>query len=154
MTNPPYTARIHRRIDVLLIGLTIVILLLILLSSAHAGSWAAWAGDRTSDRFVEEDSWWAERAAAFFPRYHFTLQATGLRSVSRDSGGGIGAPDVILATFTWDGGGGDDNWGTANNWNPNGAPSSPEPERTIFISLAATADAEYAGELQHQLANF
>ncbi len=88
MTHPPYTARVHRRIDVLLIGLAILILFLILLSSAHAGSWAAWAGDRTPDRYVVEDSSWAERAASFFPRYHFTLQATTLRSVSRDSGGG------------------------------------------------------------------
>ncbi len=139
MTNPPYTARIHRRIDVLLIGVTIVILLLILLSSARAGSWAAWAGDRTSDRYVEEDSWWAERAAAFFPRYHFTLQATGLVSrdidrPSRASGAGtpgslsrpplVTPPDVILATRTWDGGGANDNWDTVNNWDNNALPAA------------------------------
>jgi len=30
---------------------------------------------------------------------------------------------VDAATYTWDGGGSDSNWTTANNWNPNGAPS-------------------------------
>lgn len=28
------------------------------------------------------------------------------------------------APFTWDGGGNDDNWQTAGNWNPDGAPAS------------------------------
>lgn len=30
---------------------------------------------------------------------------------------------VQAATYTWDGGGGDGNWTTANNWSPNGAPA-------------------------------
>src|SRR5664279_5925948 len=89
-----------------------------------AASSGALAGDATSDRYVEEDSWWAERAAAFFPRYHFTLQVTSFPSVSRDSGGaGTGDsftmdrpvmdlpvnPDAILADQTWSGGAGGSN---------------------------------------------
>lgn len=31
----------------------------------------------------------------------------------------IGAMDAGAATYTWDGEGGDNNWGTLNNWNPN-----------------------------------
>ncbi|MBC8126265.1 MAG: hypothetical protein H8M99_03845 [Gloeobacteraceae cyanobacterium ES-bin-144] len=30
---------------------------------------------------------------------------------------------MVHAGNTWDGGGGDDNWGTGNNWNPDGSPS-------------------------------
>ncbi|CAM2831177.1 PEP-CTERM sorting domain-containing protein [Rariglobus hedericola] len=34
----------------------------------------------------------------------------------------LAAACAQAATFTWDGGGGDSNWETANNWNPNVAP--------------------------------
>ncbi|MEY4386447.1 MAG: hypothetical protein RLY20_1730, partial [Verrucomicrobiota bacterium] len=30
---------------------------------------------------------------------------------------------ALLAGNTWDGGGGDNNWGTGANWNPDGAPA-------------------------------
>jgi fibronectin-binding autotransporter adhesin len=33
------------------------------------------------------------------------------------------SPTAILADFTWDGGGGDDNWGTGQNWTGDSAPS-------------------------------
>ena len=33
------------------------------------------------------------------------------------------ASPSVQAGNTWDGGGADDNWGTANNWNPDGAPT-------------------------------
>jgi uncharacterized repeat protein (TIGR01451 family) len=43
---------------------------------------------------------------------------------------------------TWDGGAGTDNWGDANNWNPNGVPTSSD-----FVSLtgANTIDVDVAG---------
>ncbi len=34
----------------------------------------------------------------------------------------INAPDALAATKTWTGGGSDDNWSTAANWSPSGAP--------------------------------
>ncbi len=34
------------------------------------------------------------------------------------------APYAYATTFTWDGGGSDDNWNTAANWNPTGIPGS------------------------------
>ncbi|HAT73285.1 MAG TPA: hypothetical protein DCS63_10770, partial [Elusimicrobia bacterium] len=34
------------------------------------------------------------------------------------------APDARAAAITWDGAGGDTNWYTANNWNPDGVPGS------------------------------
>ena len=33
------------------------------------------------------------------------------------------AASMAIAGNTWDGGGGDDNWGSGNNWNPDGSPS-------------------------------
>ena len=35
----------------------------------------------------------------------------------------LGITPTVHAGNTWDGGGGDDNWGTGNNWNPDGSPS-------------------------------
>ena len=35
----------------------------------------------------EKDDWWAQKAADFFPRYQFTLQATNSRSASDCSKG-------------------------------------------------------------------
>jgi hypothetical protein len=39
------------------------------------------------------------------------------------------------ATFTWDGGGSNDSWSTAGNWNPNGAPAN---NGTAEIVLSGT----------------
>ena len=38
------------------------------------------------------------------------------------------------ATYTWDGGGADSNWATANNWNPNGAPSTSGGHDIVFAT--------------------
>ncbi len=38
------------------------------------------------------------------------------------------------ATYTWDGGGGDNNWGTANNWDPNGAPPTGSSGNTFIFA--------------------
>lgn len=39
-------------------------------------------------------------------------------------GGLLVSSTASAATFTWDGGGADGNWGTAANWNPDGAPTA------------------------------
>ncbi|MEO5715948.1 MAG: autotransporter-associated beta strand repeat-containing protein [Luteolibacter sp.] len=39
---------------------------------------------------------------------------------------------AFATDFTWDGGGGDDNWGTAANWNPDGAPTPSSTNNLIF----------------------
>lgn len=38
------------------------------------------------------------------------------------------------ATYTWDGGGGNSNWSTANNWNPDSAPSSGGGHDLVFAT--------------------
>src|SRR3954468_9501200 len=45
--------------------------------------------------------------------------------------------------FTWDGGGGNNNWSTANNWNPNGAPAQNAGADLVFAGatrVTNTAD--------------
>lgn len=43
------------------------------------------------------------------------------------------------ATYTWDGGGGDGNWSTANNWNPDGAPARTAGHNLVFAGTLNTA---------------
>ncbi len=45
------------------------------------------------------------------------------------------------AVFTWDGGGGDSNWLTPANWNPDGAPAADGTSSLIFAGNARTAAA-------------
>ena len=44
------------------------------------------------------------------------------------------------ATFTWDGGGANSNWGTANNWNPNGAPAAGTLNDYVFAGTTQTTN--------------
>ena len=49
---------------------------------------------------------------------------------------------------TWDGGGADDAWTTANNWNPNGVPGSADTVTFDSTSTAnSTVDASFAGTI-------
>ena len=92
MTNKtdPYATKLHKRVDVLLLVFTVVVIALLLGTSAH--------GQTTKIRSEwENDDWWAERAPTFFSRYQFTLQASNLRLGSGDRGAGI---DSITANQT------------------------------------------------------
>src|SRR5687768_7176145 len=45
---------------------------------------------------------------------------------------------ILFAAFTWDGGGGDANWQTAENWVGDAAPSGSDPtDQLIFPASAA-----------------
>jgi autotransporter-associated beta strand protein len=46
---------------------------------------------------------------------------------------------AAAATFTWDGGGADNNWQTAANWNPDGAPASDGSASLAFSGTTRTA---------------
>ena len=64
---------------------------------AAAASSVALAGRRHPYRYVEDDSWWADRAAVFYPTYQLALQPTQVSIASSP----ITAPDAILATVSW-----------------------------------------------------
>jgi hypothetical protein len=53
----------------------------------------------------------------------------------------VGASSLLVSPLfagtTWDGGGGDDNWSTANNWDPDGSPS-----------VGSTVDLTFAGAVR------
>jgi hypothetical protein len=53
------------------------------------------------------------------------------------AGGGAVAfsPTTVRAGNVWDGGGANNDWGTSNNWNPNGAPAN---NGTAPITFAGT----------------
>lgn len=101
-----------------------------------AASSVGFAENFASDRFAENDNWWRERAAVFFPSYQLTLQ-TATYSVSANSSALLGAagtpdsftmdppvsaPDAILATSTWTGAT-NSVWATSTNWT-GGTPTS------------------------------
>lgn len=136
MTNKtdPYATKLHARINVLLLVFTVVVIALLLRTSAH--------GQTTRIRGEWElDDWWAERAALFFPSYQLTLQPSALRSTnlslnagqalsaaplggvkvggagtvnSRAMGAAIDGIDTITATRTWANVG--STWSTGANW--------------------------------------
>src|SRR5438105_14178880 len=65
----PYSTKFHRRIDVVLFVLIVVLFAILLRTSAH--------GQTTRIRSeCENDDWWTERAEFFFPRYEFVLTST------------------------------------------------------------------------------
>lgn len=63
----------------------------------------------------DKDDWWVERAAVFFPRYHFTLASTN-PSLQKSA---PSAPDAILTSATWSATPTSANWvttGAETNW--------------------------------------
>src|SRR5688572_21836500 len=64
---------------------------------------------------------------------------------------------VLFATFTWDGGGGDDNWTTGANWAGDTAPTGANPaEELIFPAGAArpTNTNDFAADPPFDTINF
>ncbi|MET0262356.1 MAG: PEP-CTERM sorting domain-containing protein [Rariglobus sp.] len=54
----------------------------------------------------------------------------------------LAATCAQAATFTWDGGGSDNNWETANNWNPNVAPSHSSDSHDFVFAGSTRLSAE------------
>ena len=46
--------------------------------------------------------------------------------------GCVGLRVAVTATFIWDGGGADNNWSTAANWNPDGMPDNDGTADIVF----------------------
>lgn len=64
------------------------------------------------------------------PKFH-TGHSLGLIVVGC-SLAGLSTQSALAINYTWDGGGGDANWGTAANWNPDGAPTPSSGNSLIF----------------------
>ncbi len=134
--NDPYATKLNKRIDTLLLVFTVLLIAILLRSSAH--------GQTTKLKSEwEQDDWWAESGSAFTSRFEFTLTSTynstltqnrarfsdfldGGRGLS-DSAIGVG-PNITTTARTWDGGasGSGTSWTTSSgvNWNPDGVPTT------------------------------
>ena len=82
----------------------------------------AFAQTQKIKRESDNEDWWAQKSAAFFPKYQFTLASTN-PALQKSA---PSAPDVILANQTWVGGGAGDNtgWLRGSNWSGGTIPGS------------------------------
>ena len=104
------------------LGRTLAFSMLLLV---FATSFAFAQRQKIKSEFDNED-WWAQKAAIFFPKYEFTLAATNLLSLTQAKVNmttpGTGSPNATLATIEWANIGSD--WATGGNWVGGTAPAS------------------------------